>query len=178
MRRRLVLAVSGALLATAAAGAAVVARAADAPAAGAPAAPTMLPKLDHPFVRALLGAWDVTATGPMGESKARSTMSLVLGDTTLAHEWTGDAFGAPYHGHGLYRLAADGKRLVCWWFDSHSPEPLKMIGPVSESKAELSGSGVAGPVTIIWKVVDDGVEWTMTSGGAVLMKQTYRRATK
>jgi hypothetical protein len=74
MRRRLVLAVSGALLATAAAGAAVVARAADAPAADAPAAPTMLPKLDHPFVRALLGEWDVTATGPMGESRARSTM--------------------------------------------------------------------------------------------------------
>ncbi|MFO0932639.1 MAG: DUF1579 family protein [Planctomycetota bacterium] len=172
MRRRTVLAVTGALLLAVAA--AVVARAADAPAA----APAMLPKLDHPFVRALLGEWDVTATGPMGESRARSTMSLVLGDTTLAHEWTGDAFGAPYHGHGLYRLTSDGKRLVCWWFDSHSPEPLKMIGPVSDSKAELSGSGPAGPVTIVWKVEDGAVEWTMSSGGTVLMKQAYRRATK
>lgn len=176
MRRRTALAVTGALLLTAAAGAAVVARAADAPAA--PAAPAMLPKLDHPFVRALLGEWDVTATGPMGESKARSTMSLVLGDTTLAHDWNGDAFGAPYHGHGLYRLTADGRRLVCWWFDSHTAEPLKMIGPVSESKAELSGSGPAGPITMVWRVEDGRVDWTMTSGGLVVMKQTYQRAAK
>ena len=105
-------------------------------------------------------------------------MSLVLGDTTLAHDWSGDAFGGAYHGHGLYRLTPDGKRLVCWWFDSHSPDPLTMIGPVSDAKAELSGAGPAGPVTIVWRVEDDGIVWTMTSGGAVLMKQTYHRVAK
>jgi hypothetical protein len=176
MRRpRLLAVVVGALLSTTVAGAVVTARAADAPASGAPA---MLPKLDHPFVRALLGEWDVTASGPLGETKARSTMTLVLGDTTLAHDWTGDAFGAPFLGHGLYRLTADGKRLVCWWFDSHSPEPLKMIGPVTDSKAELSGNGPTGPVTITWRVEDGGVDWTMTASGAVVMKQTYRRIPK
>lgn len=174
-RRRLVLAVSGALLAGVAAGATVAARPADAPAA---AGPVMMPKLEHPFVRAVLGAWDVTATGPMGESKARSTMSLVLGDTTLAHDWSGDAFGASFHGHGLYRLTPDGRRLVCWWFDSHSPEPLTMIGPVTDTKAELSGAGPSGPVTITWRVVDGGIDWVMTAGGALVMKQAYRRAAK
>lgn len=174
-RRRLALALSGALLAGAVAGAAVVARAADAPSAPRPAA---LPRLEHPFVRALLGEWDVTATGPMGESRARSTMALVLGDTTLAHDWSGDAFGASFQGHGLYRLTADGRRLVCWWFDSHSPEPLTMIGPVSDTKAELSGAGPSGPVTITWRLVDGGVDWVMTAGGALVMKQAYRRPAK
>ena len=151
------------------------ARAADAPSTGAPA---RQPKLTPSFLWSLVGAWDVIATGPLGESHARSTSAPGLGETVRLDDGSGEAFGAVYHGHGIYNVSSDERTVVCWWFDAYTAGPLKMIGPLTEASAELSGSGPFGVGTSSWKAVDGGVDGTMSTDGASVIHQAYRKPPK
>jgi hypothetical protein len=179
MRRRLPPAALALALVAATGGTVLVAaaRAADAPAATPPA---MAPqkKIEHPFAKAVLGDWDVEMKGPMSDGKATASFRLALGGTALIHDFEGTSAGGPFAGHGVYKLAPDGATIVSWWFDSHGAEPLKMMGPITDTTAELNGSSAMGPLTIRWKVVDGGLEFVMTSGGTAVMTHTYRRATR
>lgn len=149
--------------------------AADAP--GAPPVPRALPAIDHPFLLGLVGTWDVIGVGEGADRRARASLALGVGDTTLLHDYVGDG-APPFVGHGLYRVLPDGRTVVCWWFDSYAREPVKMVGPLTPVGAELSGSAADGPVTIRWSKGADGVDFEMTSGGRTVLEQRYRRPAK
>lgn len=167
-----------------------------------PGGPAPVPVIDHPFLLALAGTYDVTVEGgPPGAAptSARSSFRLSLGGTTLLHDWDGATPMGALHGHGIYRVNRDGRGLTCWWFDSRSRDPIKMLGPLTEAGAELSGAGPQGAVTIVWRRgkdagsaggaddgADDGadpapdaplarLDFRMTVAGVEVMRQTYRR---
>lgn len=157
-----------------------------------PPGPAPVPVIDHPFLLALAGTYDVTVEGgPQGTapSSARSSFRLSLGGTTLLHDWDGATPMGALHGHGIYRVNRDGRGLTCWWFDSRSRDPIKMLGPLTEAGAELSGAGPQGAVTITWRRGSDAgaeadpapdgplarLDFRMTVAGVEVMRQTYRR---
>jgi hypothetical protein len=151
------------------------ARAEDAPGGGA-AAPTLEKKIDHPFVLAWVGDWDVTESMGGTESKAKSKFALGIGGTALVEDYAGQMAGQAFAGHGVGKVAADGKTMSLWWFDNLMPEPLKLSGPLSDTSLEVTGNGPMGAMKIVVKQVEGGLDWEFSSDGHPWMTQRYRKA--
>lgn len=146
---------------------------------GPPSRPAFaaLDRIDHPLVRAMLGEWSVSSKGPMGEQAARASFRLAAGGTALLHDYEGTGAIA-YAGHGVIRVTDGGRTMTAWWFDSHAPEPQKLSGPLSEDRAELYGSSAAGPLTLTWKRVEGGLDFTLKNGETTVLDDRYRRPGK
>jgi hypothetical protein len=148
---------------------------ADARGGDVPAGPPMRKKVDHPFVSAWLGDWVVTTKG--GAGTARASVRLAIGDTAVVHDYASES-DAGFAGHGVHRISDDGRTMTSWWFDSHGLEPMKMVGPLTETSAELNGTSSTGSLTVSWTRVEGGWDFTMSSGGRAILAQEYRRAPK
>jgi hypothetical protein len=117
----------------------------------APAAPK---KVEHPFVKAVLGTWDWTSKRPDGgEEKGTQTFRLGLLDTVVIDDLEGTSRGAPFQGHGVWTIAADGTSLSGWWFFSALPGVRALRGTLTPDGYDLKS--------------DDGERMTLrrTAGG-------------
>jgi hypothetical protein len=138
-----------------------------------------------PFVDHLAGSWTTESTSIMDgkESKGtgKATFTKGVGGTALVqtYEMTGpgpDGKPMTYYGHGVTKVAADGKTATTWWFCNMSPDSMKLTGTLTDSGLELSGTSPHGtPVTVSYTKTADGVAFKMTDG-ANEMKDIYKRA--
>jgi hypothetical protein len=129
MRRRTFL--SGLAAVVAAAAVAVGSQAlAEEPAGGMPSPQK---KLDHPFVKEMVGVFDFVSD--MG--KGTSTIRLGLGDTAVIEDLEASMGPMPYFGHGVRKVSDDGKTMTLWWFDSTSAEPDVYTGPLTAEGFDL-----------------------------------------
>jgi hypothetical protein len=76
-------------------------------------------KLEHPFLRGLIGTWDWVSTTAAGED-ARGTETFRLGllDTVVIDDIEGKASEQVFQGHGVWKVSDDGTLLTAWWFFS------------------------------------------------------------
>ena len=93
------------------------------------------------------------------------------------HDWSGDAFGAAYHGHGIYKVSSDGRTV--FYADAPADYVQQMLRAIV---------GIRIPVTRLvgkWKVSQnrsaadrEGVAATLAAEGgeAEAMAQAVRRA--
>ncbi len=185
MRAKKVLAgLAVAALATGVAVSAGFARADDegggAPAGGAP--PPVQKVIKHPYVDSLLGTWSTESTGPMGNSKGSTTYRLGVGDTVLLQDYQSVGPGPgggemKFFGHGVFKVSDDGKTITVWWIDTHSPEPIKLSGALTDKGYDISGDTPQGKLHLTLSKTPEGHLFTMDMGG-MTMTDVYKPAPK
>ena len=141
--------------------------------------------LASPFLDHLTGSWTTESTsihdGKEMKGTGKATFTKSLGSTALVqtYELTGpgpDGKTMTFHGHGVTKVANDGKSATTWWFCNMSPDVMKLTGTVSDSGLELTGTSPHGtPVTVSFTKTADGVTFQMKDG-ANEMKDIYKRA--
>ena len=139
------------------------------------------PPMRHPFVDALLGSWTTESDAMWGKGKGRATFALGLGGTALleTYETTFEQEGRPVtaHGHGIYKVAADGKTISCWWIDSGRARVVETTGPLSDRRFEMTSVGPESErFTIEMERTADGFVFRMIEGGRTANTETFRRA--
>jgi hypothetical protein len=149
---------------------------AEEPKGGAPAPEK---PLKHPLTDALVGSWTTVSSGMMGGGKSKVSYALGIGGTALLQTYENTS-GEPgkeetFHGHGVYKVSADGKTLSVWWFDSASAEPMKMTGPLTDGGYEIKGTHDGMPMKITFAKAGDGYEFKMFMGDAEVMKDVYTK---
>jgi hypothetical protein len=135
--------------------------------------------LVHPFLDALVGSW--TTESDMGgmKGKGKVTYAKGVGGTALVSDYENVSPAMSFYGHGVYKLAGDGKTLNLWWFDNSAEgtEPMKISGPITEKGCDLTSSLPDGSVFRITMTRHDaGVTFKMFVGDALQMTDEYRRA--
>lgn len=176
---RLASLVAAAVAVTAGLSLSFVARAGDAPAE--PQMPPMQKPIESALLKGLVGDWTVTSTmtGPDGkahEDKATSKLSIGIGGTALIEDFSGQMGGMPFAGHGVTKVGDDGKSILCWWFDTMMPEPIRLSGTVTDTSLEMTGTIPPGTIKIVETKVDGGFDWVGTLDGKPWMTQHYRKA--
>ncbi len=152
---------------------------------GAPAGGGMPPVqkvIKHPYVDSLLGAWSTESTGPMGPSKGSTTYRLGVGDTALLQDYQSVGAGPggaemKFFGHGVFKVSDDGKTITVWWIDTHSPEPIKLSGPLTDKGYDISGDTPQGKLHLTLAKTAEGHLFTMEMGG-MTMTDVYKPAPK
>jgi hypothetical protein len=144
-------------------------------AAPAPIDPEKCPLAKHPFVRAQLGDWKITATSMGTEYEGASRYRLAVGGHHVLHDYALAGGPEDHRGFGVSALSADGTTITAWWFSNYFPEPLALTGPVTDVSWKGTGKGFTGEFTIVVTAKDGAMESVMTQGGAEIMKETYRR---
>jgi hypothetical protein len=139
----------------------------------------------QPFLDGLVGSWTTESTmvhdGKESKGTGKSTYSRGIGGTALLqdYELTGpgpDGKTMSFYGHGVTKLADDGKTVTTWWFCNMSPDVMKLVGTVSDTGLELSGeSPHGGHVTISFTKTPDGLTFKMNEGPNQ-MTDLYKRA--
>ena len=140
--------------------------------------------LASPFFDHLTGSWTTesisTHDGKEFKGTGKATFTKAIGNTALVqtYELTGpgpDGKTMTFHGHGVTKVASDGKSATTWWFCNMSPDVMKLTGTLSDNGLELSGTSPHGsPVTVSFTKTADGVAFKMTEG-ANEMRDTYKR---
>jgi len=77
-----------------------------------------------------VGTWDADVTLAGQKSKGVETCTRV-GDQWLVTDFQGEAFGAPYHGHGVTGFDPARARVIATWVDSTAPVLALMEGDAS-----------------------------------------------
>ena len=141
--------------------------------------------IHQPFLDALAGSWTTSSTstyqGKKHSATGKATFSLGVGGTALLEDYesTGDGpDGKPmtFSGHGIYKLADDGKAVTAWWLDSYSAEPMKLSGTASDAGLELAGENpMHGKMTLSLAKTADGLSFKITFQGGE-MNESYKRA--
>lgn len=97
--------------------------------------PPMQKKVDHPLAKALVGTWNVAHTSE-GHPATTGTVTFALGvgDTALMQDYS-VSMGAEgsFVGHGVWKLADDGKTIQCWWIDMFSPGMQRFEGSLADT---------------------------------------------
>jgi hypothetical protein len=163
-------------------GAAVALRAGTAGAEeGKGAMPPMQKQVKHPLVDGLLGSWTSESTAAWGNGKGKLTFAMGIGGTAMLETYENRSDGAPaeaaFHGYGVFKISDDGKTLNIWWFDTHSPEPLKLTGPLTDKGYDVTGTSAMGPMHITVEKKGEGWEFKMLGAdGKAQMTDTYTKA--
>jgi hypothetical protein len=127
-----------------------------------PPAATAHKKIDHPFVRDLLGTWSWTSTRAGGgpEEKGTDTFRLGLLETAVFEEIDGAASTPAFEGHGIWRLAPDGDGLAGWWFFSEMPGAQAFRGTLTAEGYDVKD--------------DQGQRMTLTKTAGGLEMKAYK----
>jgi hypothetical protein len=129
---------------------------------------------------ALLGTWTTESTADWGKGKGKATFSLGVGGTAMLLDYENRNDGAPpeaaFYGHGVYKVSDDGKTITTWWFDTHSPEPVKLSGPLTEKGYDIQGTYPGGTLRLTLEKKGEGWEFKMHQGDRVQMTETYTKA--
>jgi hypothetical protein len=128
--------------------------------------PSPAKKIDHPFLKEMVGTWDfVTETGT-----GSTTVRLALGDTAIVEDLESQMGpGMPYFGHGVRKVADDGKTMTLWWFDSFSPEPDVYTGALAADGYDIKSKDQR----ITMKKTATGFEFKMFAGDTPLFGAQY-----
>jgi hypothetical protein len=147
--------------------------------------PTPQKAIADPVLDGLVGSWTTESTavheGKESKGKGKSTFTKGIGGTAIlqTYESTGtgpDGKTMTYHGHGIYRMADDGKTLNVWWFCNMNPDVMQLTGSTTADGLEFSGpSPMGGTFKLSLKKTADGVSVDMGEG-AHQVKETYKRA--
>jgi hypothetical protein len=140
-------------------------------------------KIDQPFLTSEVGDWKVSwkMYSEQGEMAGTSTskFALAAGGTLLVEDYAAPEMMGGFHGHGVLKVSDDGKSVTIWWFDTTSPEPMKLTGPLGTDSATMEGTMQMGPYSaklkIVWKKVDGGFDFIGTMDGKPWLDQQYRR---
>jgi hypothetical protein len=134
----------------------------------------------HPMFDALLGSWTTTATASWGTAKSRATFVLGVGGTAVLETYDNRMDGAPadtFHGHGIFKVSDDGKTLNLWWLDTHSSEPMKLTGPLTEKGYDVKGTLHGDETRLTFEKKGDGWEFKMYGAdGKVMMTEVFTKA--
>jgi hypothetical protein len=138
-----------------------------------PSMPTPQKAIDHALVKSLAGTWSVLQKSPLGESKGTTTFALGVGGTALIQDYE-VAMGpmGSFHGHGVFKVSDDGKKLALWWLDTHTAAPAHYSGSLTESGYDLkSDAGVR--LTLAKK--DAALEFRLEMANGMSFTDTYTR---
>jgi hypothetical protein len=138
--------------------------------------------IKHPYVDSLIGTWSTASTSPMGTSKGSTTYRLGVGDTALLQDYqsVGQMAGGgemKFSGHGVFKVADDGKTITVWWIDTHSPAPIKLSGPLTDKGYDITGDTPQGKLHLTLAKSPEGHRFTMEMGG-MTMTDVYTPAPK
>ena len=178
MRARL-LALRAAAIAAGSLAPGLVARADDAPAAGAASAPPRA-KVSHPYLDSLVGSWDIVSR-PEGlpEVKGTARWWKALGDTALVEEMAAGEGEHAFFGFGILYVGADGTSLDRWWFDSMGQGNVwHTKGTLAADGWVLSSGKGAAQIDNLMKKSGDGHAYTMKTGDKVNVAVSYQKAAK
>jgi hypothetical protein len=79
-------------------------------------------KVDHPFVKHVLGSWAWSSKTPSGQPESGTeTFRLGLLDTAVLDDLEGVSRGQAFQGHGVWKVSDDGATVSAWWFFSVEP---------------------------------------------------------
>jgi hypothetical protein len=79
-------------------------------------------KVDHPFVKEVLGTWAWSSKTGTGQPEAGTeTFRLGLLDTAVVDDVDGTSMGRAFEGHGVWKVSDDGASIAAWWFFSANP---------------------------------------------------------
>jgi hypothetical protein len=132
-----------------------LARAEDPPSAKPPAAPAPQKPIEQPLLKSLVGTWSIVQKSPFGENRGTATFALGVGGTALIEDYEVDLGAAgKFAGHGVFKPSADGTKLDLWWFDVHTPAPIRYTGSLTETGYEMKG--------------ENGVRLTLSKTGATV----------
>lgn len=140
--------------------------------------------IQSPLLEALTGRWTTESISMLEgkESKGTGTATFTLGAgrTVLLEDYENTSPGPDgkpmtFHGHGVFKVAEDGKSAKVWWFDDMSPEPTVLAGPLTEKDLTLSAETPMGTMTVSFQRTDAGIAFKMTMPGHE-MRETYTRA--
>ncbi len=102
-----------------------------------PAAPTPCPKTQGKLLDALVGGWEFTGKAMGKDLAGVETWAKAADGTALVQELHVPDLG--FDGLGVLRLAADGKTLASWWFDSFGQGGTwKFTGTLAEDRFDLA----------------------------------------
>jgi hypothetical protein len=144
-------------------------------------------QISSPFLDSLIGNWTTEGVakhdGHEMKSTGKSTFAKGLGQTALfqSYESIGpgpDGGSTTFYGHGVTKIASDGKTATTWWFCNMSSTALVLTGTLSDNVLELKGTSpkTGNPMTVTFKKgADGGLTFTMTDGEEE-MTDTYKRA--
>jgi hypothetical protein len=133
--------------------------------------PTIQKKVDHPFVKHILGTWDYVATGE-APGKGTVTWSLGVGETAVFEDLSGTMMGEPFAGHGMWKIAADGGLRV-WWLDNYLTKPDAYVGKITADGYELKEDG--GKQGLKLRKTDKGLELQLSMENEVAMTVTLTK---
>jgi hypothetical protein len=140
------------------------------------------PRIEHPYLSALLGTWTTSATG-RAASTGKTQVRLGLGDTMVMHEYAAEAklpdgTSTKVFGHGMYRVSTDGRTLTTWWVDNFLAEPIRLTGAITEKGFDVSGDAPDGKLRITFERTADGhvMKGYMGDSTTPYVVDTYKRA--
>jgi hypothetical protein len=152
---------------------------------GKSAVPAPQMKITAPFFDGLVGSWTTeskaTHEGQEHGGRGRATFERGVGDTAVLQSYENvgpghDGAEMQYFGHGVWKVAADGKTVTLWWFSNLAPDVMKLTGPVTADGVTLTGPSPQGTeVKITMRRAEDGFAFEMNEGKNSL-KETYRPA--
>jgi hypothetical protein len=140
------------------------------------------PRVEHPYVDALLGSWSTTATGQT-TATGKTQVRLGIGDTTVLQEYASegklpDGSSTRAFGHGMYKVSADGRTITAWWLDNYLAEPIRLTGPLTETGFDVTGDAPGGKLRITFERTADGhvMRGYMGDAKTPYVTDVYKRA--
>ena len=140
--------------------------------------PQPRPAISDAYLKSLVGTWDLAIhTGQGPDLKGTSTTRLALDGTAVIEEMDD---GAAFAGMGVQYVAADGKGLNLWWFDSMGDGGVwAWKGTLVDGGYDLAGDAPdGGKATGTMRKKGDGHVYEMKMAGASAMTITYTKAAK
>jgi hypothetical protein len=122
-------------------------------------------KVEHPFVKDLVGTWQWTSKTPSGQPESGTeTFRLGLLETAVFDDVEGVSMGQAFQVHGVWKVADDGASMTAWWFSSGYPGPKAFRGTISKDGYDVR--------------TEDGERMTLTKTPTGLEMKAYKGETE
>ncbi len=125
------------------------------------------------FVQALVGTWDVHATGSWGTDDGTRTYRLGAGGTVLVEDCESGS-QPKFSSHGVWRVGADGKALATWWFDNMSDEVVAYKGTITDTVADYAADSASGSRRSVLTRTEGGFTLELYRNGQKVGTATYK----
>jgi hypothetical protein len=137
--------------------------------------PPVQKEIKQPFMDTIVGTWNLETSGTMA-GKGKATFAKGVGGTAILEDLESKSATGPFFGHGIHKVSDDNKTVTVFWIDTHSAEPLKLTGPLTDAGYEISADVPnMGTMKIKFEKKGDGLVFTMDAGGQTMVTN-YTRA--